>query len=278
MKYKFCFEDRKTRRASHDMILMMAKHGNGSRNLRFVSDADVKRFFEANRYNWDDLVQTCRKQNENVPLIENLIGSTWTVGRGRASIVTGAATDKEKEIASVEGPASLTTSSYLQLFENALDSFHRCMERASFGDFQSCVSNGVASVDAYIAHRAWLYNAGHPSELLVDTKETKVSQDTKIDEWIPKMSGGRKLNKSGLNWNHFKRLRGIRDELAVHIKQPAIGITYQQLCEFLNLFRTGIAGLLIDLHLIFDERIPCKIIRYAYLPDVKLLELLEAED
>lgn len=272
MKYKFCFEDKRTRRATHDMILAMAKHGNGGRNLRFVSDADVKRFFVANGYIWDDLVQSCRKQNENVPLVENLIGSTWTVVGARAAIVTEAATDKEKEIASVEGPGSLTTSSYLLLFENAIDNFHRCMERASFGDFQSCVSNGVASVDAYIAHRALLYNSGHSSELLVDSKETKVSQDTKIDEWIPKMSGETKLNKSGLNWNHFKKLRGIRDELAVHIKKPAIGITYQQLCELLNLFRTGIAGLLIDLHLIFDERIPCKIIKYAYLPDVKLLE------
>lgn len=254
------------------MILMMAKCGNGSRNPKFVTDADVKRFFKASGYDWGDLIQTCRKQEEIVPLIENLIGSTWTVVGGKAAIVTGAGTDDEREIASVESPASLITSSYLQLFENAVDNFQRCMEHALFGDFQSCVSNGIASVDAYIAHRAWLCNAGHPSELLMDSRETKVPQDTRIDEWIPKMSGGRKLDKGGLNWNHFKRLRGIRDELAVHIKQPAIGITYQQLCEFLNLFRTGIAGLLIDLHFTFDERVPCKIIRYAYLPDVKLLE------
>jgi len=272
MGYKFYFEDKRTRRATHDMILMMIKHGNHGVRQRFVSDADAKRFFKSNGYYWDDLVQKCRKPNEIVPLVENLIGSTWIVPHGKAAIVTGAATDNEKEIASVEGPGTLTTSTYLQLFENVVNNFHRCMESASFGDFQSCVSNGIASIDAYIAHRVWLYNSGQPSEPLIDNKRNKVSQDTKIDEWIPKMSGGKPLDKSKANWQDFKRLRAIRDELAIHLKQPALSINYRELGELLNLFRSGIAGLLIDLHLLFGERIPSKIIRYAYLPDINLVE------
>ncbi len=276
MKYKFCFEEKRTRRATHDMILIMAKYGNHGYRQGFVSDADVKRFFQANGYYWDDLIQTCRKLKEIVPIVENLIGSTWRVSPGaRAAIVTGAATDNEKEIASVEGPGTLTTSNYLRLFENAVDNFHRCMESVSFSDFQSCVSNGIASIDAYVGHRVCLYNSGNPSEPLIDSKESKVSQDTKIGEWIPKMSGGKSLDKSRANWQNFKRLRAIRDELAIHLKQPALGISHEQLGELLNVFRSGIAGLLCDLHLVFDERIPSQIIRYAYLPDIKLAE---AED
>jgi len=256
------------------MILMMTKHGNHGVRQRFVSDADVKRFFGAKGIYWDDLVQKCRNPSEIIPIVENLIGSTWIVsGGGRAAIVTGAATDKEREIASVEGPGTLTTSNYLQLFENAEDNLNKCMVSASFGDFQSSISNGIASIDAYIAHRAWLYNSGNPSEPLIDSKESKVPLDTKIDEWIPTMSGGKKLDKSGLNWNHFKRLRAVRDDLAIHIKEPASGISYQQLGQLLNLFRSGIAGLLIDLHLLFRERIPCKIIRHACLPNINLIEV-----
>lgn len=272
MGYKFCFENKRKRSTTHHMILTMAKYGNHGVRQKFASDADVKRFFQSNSYYWGDLVEVCRNPKEIIPIVENLIGSTWVAPQGGAAIVTGAATDREKEITSLKGPGTLTTSTYLQLFENAIDNFHRCIEGAHFGDFQSCVSNGIASIDAYIAHRAWLYNSGQPNEPLIDNKENKVSQDTKIDEWIPKMSGGKKLVKSGLNWNHFKRLRSVRDAQAIHIKEPAFSISYVELGELLDLFRSGIAGLLIDLHLLFGERIPCKIIRYAYLPDIMLVE------
>ena len=231
-------------------------------------------FFQSNGLYWDNLVQKCREPKEIVPFFENLIGSTWKVsGGGRAAIVTEATTDKETEITSVNGPGELTTSTYLQLFENAVNNLNRCLESASFGDFQSCVSNGTASIDAYIAHRAFLYNSAYPCEPLIDSKESKVSQDTKFDEWIPKMSGGKKLDKSGLNWSHFKRLRANRDDLAIHIKKPAFSISYCELGELLNIFRSGIAGLLLDLHLIFGERVPCNIIRYAYLPDINLVDV-----
>ncbi len=272
MSYKFCFDEKRTRRSTHEMILMMAKHGNHSYHGRFVSDAEVKRFFQSNGCYWADLVQRCRKPSELVPLVENLIGSTWVAPQGGVSIVGKATTDEEKKIASLEGPGILTTKTYLQLFENAVASFHRCMEKASFGDFQSCVSNGIASIDAYIMHRAWIYNSTHPTELLVDSKEDKVSQDTKIDEWIPKMSGGKRLDKSGIRWSHFRKLRAFRDQGAIHVNVPASSISFQDLGELLNSFRYGIAGLRIDLHMVFGERIPCAIIRYAYLPDAKLVE------
>ena len=271
MTHKLCF-DKRTRRDTHDMILMMAKYGNHGYRQSFISDADVKCFFQSNGVYWDDLVQKCRELKEIVPVFENLIGSTWKVsGGGKVAVVTEATTDKETEITSVNGLGEITISTYLQLFENAVNNLNRCLESASFGDFQSCVSNGIASIDAYIAHRVFIYNSDHPSEQLIDSKESKVSQDTKFDEWIPKMSEGKRLDKSQLKWYHFKRLRTIRDELAIHIKKPAFSISCDDLSELLNLFRSGIAGLLLDLHLLFGERVPCTIIRYAYLPDIKLV-------
>ena len=276
MRYKFCFEDKRTRRATHDMILAMAKYGYRHQQHKFISDADVKRFFLSNGYFWDDLVDQCRKPRAIVPVIENLLGSTWRVSGGvKAAIVSDAATENEKEIVSVEGPGALTGSSYLQLFENAANNLDRCVESANFGDFQSCVSSGIASIDAYITHRALLYNSTHPYEILTDSSQNKVSQDIKIDEWIPKMTGDKKLDKSKANWQNFKRLRTVRDKLAIHVKQSAFCIGDQELCELLNLFSSGIAGLLIDLHLIFGEQIPCQIIRYSYLPDIRLVQVVK---
>ena len=86
------------------------------------------------------------------------------------------------------------------------------------------------------------------------------------------MTNGKKLDKSTISWQSFRRLRNERDNKAIHLKQPAISISFHQLGEFLNLFRYGIAQLLTELHLLFYEKIPCKIIRYAYLPDIKLVK------
>ncbi|GAI41255.1 unnamed protein product, partial [marine sediment metagenome] len=198
-----------------------------------------------------------------------LLGSTWTISEGMKAPMLNRETGEE--ISSVEGPGMLITSAYLHHFENALEKLNRCLESASFGDFQSCVSSGVASIEAYIEHRASICNSRCPAERLVDSKENKVPLDNKIDEWIPKMLGGKKLNKSGQDWEHFKRLLGVRDKLAIHVKQPSLSFSYEEIGELLNLFRSGIAGLLVNLHLLFNERIPSKIIRYAYLPDIELV-------
>jgi hypothetical protein len=276
MSYKFRFEEKRKPSSTRQMILWMAKFGNHGRPIKYKSDADVIRFFEANGYDWDELLEVCRKPDEIVPIVENLAGSTWVVstsGTGKASIVSDAATEQEREIVSVEGPGLLTMSTYLQLFESAASNLNRCMDNASFADFQSCVSSGIASIDGYLTHRQIIYNSGSPSVSLADNKEHKVSQDTKIDEWVPIMSGGKKLDKSGINWLNYKKLRSIRDDYAIHVKEPAYAIGYNDLVGYLNIFRYGIAGLLINLHQVFSEKVPCMIVRYAYLPDIKLLEL-----
>ena len=276
MRYRYKFVEKRTTSATSQMILAMAKYGNHNHRIKYLSDADIKRFFESNRIRWDDLLQSSRNPGEPIPIVENLAGSTWVVSTGsggKVAVVSNATTEKEQEISAVEGPGLLTLSSYLQLFENAVSNLNRSMENASFADFQSCLSNGIASIDAYIMHRAYLYNSNKPSKQLVDTKESRVSQDDKIDEWIPQMARGKKLNKSGVNWRSFKQLISMRDEMAIHLKKPAYTVSYIDLCGSLNHFREGIAGLLVDLHQVFNEKIPCMILRYAYLPEITLVEL-----
>jgi hypothetical protein len=97
-----------------------------------------------------------------------------------------------------------------------------------------------------------------------------VSRDDKIDEWIPIMTGGKKLNKGNQRWEHYKKLRTVRDQQQAHLKAPALGSDYRKLAKSLNIFRTGIAGMLLELHILFGDRnVPATIIRHAYLPDVE---------
>ena len=70
-------------------------------------------------------------------------------------------------------------------------------------------------------------------------------------------------------------MKKIRDTEHAHTKSPALQITYRELCKRLNIFRSGIAGLLLDLHILFGDRVPSKITKYAYHPDIKLVTALE---
>ena len=136
-----------------------------------------------------------------------------------------------------------------------------------YGDFLSCVSNGVASIEAYLGQKAGIYNKRNPGKELIDNKQNKVSFDDKINEWIPIMTGGPKLNKGTQRWEHYKKLRNIRDQQQAHSKAPALG---SDLAKLLSFFRTGIAGMLLELHILFGDRnVPATIIRHAYLPDVE---------
>ena len=269
MRYSFRVRDR-TRRAAHDMIVAMAKHGN--HDYRFASDADVQRFFARQGHEFAALVERCRKADSRVPMVENLVPSNFVVDtKGKGSRVSIIDPQTGEELSRVEGPGRLIWPDYGGAFEEAVRNFKRCLQTASIGPFQSCTSSGVASIEAYIAHRARMYNAVHPDDQLVDSKGHKVAFDTKIDDWIPRMSGGRKLDRGGRRWADFRILRAFRDRAAIHLKGGGVGIEYADLCALLNRFRHGIAGLLVDLHLHFSERIPCIIVRYAFLGDIELV-------
>ncbi len=89
--------------------------------------------------------------------------------------------------------------------------------------------------------------------------------------YAPKFTRGRALDLSGVTWSDFKRLRAIRDDLAIHPKHSGFTMTYAQLADAINRFRSGIAQFQIEMHHAFRARVPSKIIRIASAPDVELV-------
>lgn len=221
-----------------------------------------------NGLDFQQLVEECRDFQSRVPFFENLIGSTWEVtGPGKASTIDLAT---GKEHVSVDGPGTITLSTYWSQFETAVAALERAISNASYADLQSAVVSGIASIEAYINHRAELWNRTNPDDQLLDTKAQKVSFEDKIDKWIPKMTGGKKHDKSIRNWADFKLLHQIRDNVTIHSKSSSHGTSYQGLANTINRFKTGIAGLLVQLHLLFNEKIPAIIVRNYYAPDVEI--------
>ena len=262
------------RRAAHELILTMAKHGNHSLDIEyrisFVTDADVKRFLSAQDMDFQDVVQKCREFKKSVPFFENLIGSTWHVLGGAKVTRVDANTDK-KDL-EVKGPGTITMLIYWTQYEEAENALDQAIENSSFIKFHSALVLGIACIESYIRYRTQKWNKTHSNDLIQDSKNQKLTFDDKIDLWIPKMTGGKRLDKSIINWSNFKNLRKIRDDNVIHSKSSGYSISNQKLAEYINKFKTGIARLLVQLHMLFNEKIPSRIIRGTYAPDVEIVE------
>src|SRR5262249_25045606 len=191
-------------KASYDLIMTMAKRGNHHlevlHKVSLTTDAEVAEFiksFTGGNETLEGMVNHCRDYTQHVPIFENFIGSRLVTG-GR----------------------EIVTSAYRLLYEKASENLTRAIDSVSFGDVQVAITSGISSIDAYISHRAEKWNVTNPNDLLVDSREHKVSFDDTIDSWISKMTGGLRLDKSRQNWTHFKILRGIRDNVMIHAKDP----------------------------------------------------------
>ena len=250
---------------------MLTKHGNHVNAHLIATDGDVDRFFEANGRRFEDVVRDAR-DGGLVPHVENLIGPTFhiltegdgAVGVSRHDNVTG------QDTFIMSGPGTATIDGYWSIFESSQDALDRAIKRSSQVDLLVAATQGVASIEHYLRRRVEVWNSANPTDQLVDSFQSKVSFDDKIDDWLPKMTGGTKLQKGTGEWAEFKRIRAIRDNSNVHPKGASLGVSYRDLAEQINLFRTGIAGLLIRLHLLFDDPIPRIIIRARYAPEVEV--------
>lgn len=256
-----------SRKAAQEMVLLFAKSGNHFHLENFTTDASVQRAFRANGKDFSQVVEACRNPNVPVPFFENLIGSTWTVSGGtvaRVNLATG------EELTKVEGPGIFVPDGYWAIFESSAQSLNRAIETASYQELLTAVVNGIASIESFINAQAENWNRSNPDHQLVDSKIEKVSFEDKIDRWIPIITKGKRHDKSGKKWQSFKILQSIRDNEAIHPKESGYGVQFSKIVEIANLFPIGIAGSLIDLHLLFKQRIPAIIIRNAYLPDVEI--------
>ena len=258
--------NRISRRRAHDMILDMVRYSNGN-SVRFKTDADVKRYLATLGYDFDDLV--CKiKEDYRCPIpTENLLGSTWKISGGTATIVSAG-----KEVLKIVGPGEITEKAYWGIYEESIKQIEDSISCGSFTKCQSAILLGMSSIEAYIGYRVELWNKYHPTEALLDSKENKVSFDDKINFWIPIMTKNKKLDKSNRIWQDYKFLRDIRDNTTTHAKKSSYGVSYDELIDLIGKYSFGISGMLMELHKLFNDQIPPVIIRNFYAPNVIISE------
>jgi hypothetical protein len=245
-----------SRKQSEEMIITMTRFGDHVANLLqgfpISTDEEVTEWFEKNGYNYGQIIEECRNPQISIPLVENLVGGTFIMS-GR------------------EESEQIITSTYQDAYEVATRHLEGAIENASFSEIESAIVRGIASIEAFINTMASKWNERNPNSRLEDSRDNKVSLDDKIDIWIPRLSGGQAFNKGDKHWQDFKRLRGIRDNLTVHAKQTGHIVKYSEMAELINAFRTGIAGVLIRLHILCRNWIPSEVIRGYYTPEVEVV-------
>lgn len=275
MEHRFRVEKR-SRKEARDMVMAMARHGNHYWEREwgaFTTTQHVERFLAHNGLTLAGLVETMREKDAWGNPFENLLGSGWSFNAGDSGYATY--TDSEgNEVVTMNESGTMVTATDAALFEKATEDFERSLKEMSYTEFLSAIANGLASVEAYVSHKAYQYNVPTSGKELVDDKDHKVAFEDKIKVWVPTMAGA-KLDLGGKNWPHFKRLKGVRDTEHTHSKTPALNISYRELCKLLNLFRSGIAGMLLDLYAHFGDTVPSIVVKYAFHPEIKLITVEE---
>lgn len=198
--------------------MALVKHADQSQFKEPLNSGEaVKQFYQRRGLEFKKVVADVRG-GAAVPFLENLLGPTFFVssagpGEPRAAVVR---TDTGEEIAAIEGDGMISLSTYWSNFEEARRHLHRAIDQISFGDLEVAVERGVASIEAFIRARAEEWNRNNPNDQLTDDAKNKVPFNVKIDEWIPKMNGGQKLETGAINFQDFTRLKSMRDDEIVH--------------------------------------------------------------
>ncbi len=256
-------------KSARDKICVYGMYGDHEYTPRPKNIIEVAHLLASFGIDTNILAERCRDYHETIPKLENLLGSVWTISEGaKVELVDNRTGDV---VTTVEGPGTIAMSTYLAHFEAACAARDRAVQNSSYTEFLTAITHAIASVEGYITELARDWNLRNPKDQLIDSKQTKVSLDDKFDIWIPKMSGGNKLIKSDKRWNHFVKLRKIRDDESIHPKVGGQGMSYAKLATLIDQFRWGMAGMLGQLHLHFGQSVPSIIINSFYMPDVEVV-------
>ena len=265
--YKLQYKEKLSKSKARELIFAMAKHGNyiNQFQFNFKTNDEVKAFFNRNGIDFDEAVEKCRSPKNKVPLrFENLNPSTWNTEGAKVYDVNF---ETGEETPVIEGDGTFTEAAYWTNFEESAKAFDRAVKETSFPEFKTAVTLAIASIEAYINYRAEIWNKQNQNGIV----DYEISIEEKINRWIPKMTNGKRLDKSTEPWSTYKKLKRIRDDETIHIKKRYSNITFKELVKLMNKYK-GLAHLLMSLHILFSDYVPSIIIRHTFLPELELVK------
>jgi hypothetical protein len=269
------FKSRISLRQARSKIIDFGLFGDHSVNPRPKTGQEVAKFFLARGANPDRIAEECRDYARPVPYFENLVGGRWMIEAEGQSSVTFINKESNEEMVFKGDAGEFVGSSYVGLFKLACEARDRAVLGCSQMEMIASYDHGVASIEGFINGRAHIWNIQHPKERLEDSKARKISFDDKLSVWVPQMLG-RRLDISNNRWEVFWRIRRLRNDEAAHPKAMQYGTTLRGLAKRIDRFRSGIAGVLFQLHIEFVVPIPALLINAVHMPEVQIVEVAQA--
>lgn len=209
----------------------------------------------------------------SIPRFENLLdGSGWNISGDGPGTVAQLIDGVEIWKIDSDGDSS-TPISYDEHFLSACKSRDQTIKEVCFDSFNTALGKVFASIEGFLALRAFIHNAKCAPEKNVSDKRENgrgfLSFDDKLRVWVPAMTG-HSLDLSGKGFAAFRDLRQLRDDVVVHPKPGAGLTTATQLADALNKFKRGPAELLFMLHVWFGLHVPATVIRATFFPEVRV--------
>jgi len=251
-------------RNAYNIIVTMALHGNHYNDIHgnIQNASDIKTHYQQNGQNFKDVITKCRDYSEPVPIYENLTGAQWQTENASVSRPHHATGEFEPV---VSGTGTYNESDYWATFEVSREDFEQAITSGRFERFLSAVNAGIASIEAFINHQYLIRSRATSNDPAL-----RKDLEFKIKSW-PKTLTGTAFDLSTRTWSTFAELKALRDERFQHRKTVSTGITRGEQLRLLNLYKIGIARLLVDLHIHFGHRCPAAIIRCAYYPEIEMI-------
>jgi hypothetical protein len=213
---------------------------------------------------YEAIVSAARNVLKPVFNFENVCGPTWRATPG-VKVLCERSDGTAEVLAGVDDPGGgvITTSVYRAKFRAACELLVNAAGSPDvFEALMSAITKGLTSIDSFLVEIATEWNRRHSGNRPLDIGE-RINAEDRIDRWLLAIAGAR-FDKSTRNWNDYKKLVKARNEWDQHAIHTGRAISLKELVEVGNLFATGIAGLLFDLHLRASRKVPVDIIRLKY--------------
>lgn len=248
------------------MIYSMVKYSDHVLHyLRSLSDDEIKKWFEHNGYSWSILVAESRILDKAIPFVENLFGYELILETSNETSFT--VFHYGHETVKLSGSGHISIFDFHTKFIEALKFRSKTIKSKSATDLFSFVTYGVASVESYITSKAYIWNKSGKQPLFKIDNSSNL--DEKLNNWLYIMTKNR-MSQAGAVWNYFMDFKNLNNVIVKHNSTGSNVISYDEMVKLINKFKKGFAELLFRLHQYFGERVPSKIIRAMYLPDVSL--------
>lgn len=208
----------------------------------------IEQWFEENKYPFKRLVSDTRNWGYTVPFVENTLDSKVYIS----------------------GEGILNVNDYQGEFDSALEyrdlTINNADIAACYAGYYACITKLFASLTSYLSVKAQAYNVDN--ENMIDNKDSCVSLEDRISQWVPIFSSGKALDMSNKSWALFTAQLAECNAHAINPTLATDGLSATQLAAKVNDLRGGIISIMYELHVLLNDEIKSQLIRAVYFPDV----------